>query len=41
MKIIFNSDDALPLKKTLEFCNIMAAVRSVFHEGSKHYPQTF
>ena len=33
MEIKFNSGDYLSLKKTLEFS------RSVFHEGSKYYPQ--
>ena len=33
MKFKFNSDDDLPLKKTLDLCNIIV-VRSVFHEGS-------
>ena len=31
MKIKFNSDDDLPLQKTLELCNIII-VRDVFHE---------
>ena len=31
MKIKFNSDDNLPLKKMLEFCN----------ESNKYYPQVF
>ena len=34
MKIKFNSDDELPLNKTI-------AVRSVFHENNKYYPQVF
>ena len=36
MKIKFNSDDGLPLKKTLELHNMIIVVRAVFHEGSKH-----
>ena len=34
MKIKFNSDDDLPLNKTLEPCNLIIVIRSVFHEGS-------
>ena len=37
MKIKFNSDDDLPLKKTLKLYN-MVVVRSVFHEDNKYYP---
>ena len=40
MKIRFSSDDDLPLKKsTLELHNI--AIRSVFDESNKYYPQMF
>ena len=39
MKIRFNSDDYLPLKKTLELHNMVKVVRSVFPEGNKYYPQ--
>ena len=35
MKIRFNSDDDLPLNKTLQFYDIIIFARSVFHEGSK------
>ena len=41
MKIKFNSDDDLPLKKTLEPCNMIALVRSVFHEDKKYCLQVF
>ena len=42
MKIKFNSDDDLPLSKTLELdINMVIAVRPVFHDGNKHYPQDF
>ena len=41
VKIKFNSDDDLPLKRTLEFHNIIILVRSVFHEGNKYYQQFF
>ena len=39
MKI--NSDDNLPLKKTLELYNLIIIARFVFYEGNKHYPQVF
>ena len=39
MKIKFNSDDNLPLKKTLVFHNIMTVVTSIFHEGNRYYQQ--
>ena len=39
MKIKFNSDDDLPLKKTLELYNMAIIVRSIFHEDKKHYSQ--
>ena len=38
MKIIFNSDDDLPSKKTLQLYNMIIVVRSIFHEGNKYYP---
>ena len=41
MKIKLNSDDDLALKKRLKLCNMITVVRSVFHEGNKHYPQVF
>ena len=41
MKIRFNSDDDLPLKKTLKLYNMTILVRSVFHEDNKYYPQAF
>ena len=36
MIIKFNSDDKLPLNKTIEF-----PTRAVFHENNKYYPQGF
>ena len=39
MKIRFNSNDDLPLKRALELYNIMKIVRPIFHDGSKYYPQ--
>ena len=37
--IKFNSDDDLPLKKTIELHNMVVVVRSVFHEDNKCYLQ--
>ena len=39
MKMMFNLDDDLPLKKTLELRNMVIVVWSVLHEGNKYYPQ--
>ena len=39
MEIKFNSDDDLPLKKTLELYNMVIIVRSIFHEDKKYYSQ--
>ena len=39
MKIKFNSDDELPLNKTIESPTITIAVRAVFQENNKNYPQ--
>ena len=41
MKIKFNSDDNLPLNKTLELHNLTIVVRPVFQEDSKYYPHFF
>ena len=41
MKIKFNSDDDLPLNKTLEFHKIIIVVRAVFHENNNNFPQVF
>ena len=41
MEIKFNSDDDLPLNKTLELRNMIIIFRSVFHEGNKYCPQVF
>ena len=38
MKIKFDLDDDLPLKKMLELHNMTVVVRSVFREGNKYYP---
>ena len=40
MKIKFNSDDDLPLKKLLKFHLMTITIRSVFEDG-KLYPQVF
>ena len=39
MKIKFNSDDNLPLKKPLKFHLMTITIRSVFEEDGKLYPQ--
>ena len=41
MKIKFNSDDYLPLKKPLKFHAMTIIIRSVFEEGGKFYSQGF
>ena len=41
MKIKFDSDDGLPLNKTVEIPTITIVVRAIFLENSKYYSQTF
>ena len=41
MKIKFNSDDNLPLNKIIELPIMAIAVRTVFLESNKYYPQIF
>ena len=41
MKIKFNSDDELPLNKTIEIPVMIIVVRASFHENKKYYPQDF
>ena len=41
MKIKFNSDNNLPLNKTLKFHNMAIVIRSVFEEDGKFYPQVY
>ena len=41
MKIKFNSDDKLPLKKTREIPIMTIVVRTVFIENNKYYRQIF
>ena len=40
MKIKFNSDDDLPLNKSLKFHSMTIVIKSVFEDG-KLYPQFF
>ena len=40
MKIKFNSDDKLPLNKTIEIPSMTIVVRAIFLENNKH-PQVF
>ena len=40
MKIKFNSDDKLPLNKTLKLHNLTTVVTTVFQED-KYYPKDF
>ena len=37
----FNSDDELPLNKTIEILDMIIVVTAVFLENNKYYPQTF
>ena len=41
MKIRFNSDDDLPLNKSLKFYLMTEIIRRVFSEDGKLYPQLF
>ena len=41
MKIEFNSDDDLPLNKSLKFRLMTITIRHVFEEDGKFYPQVF
>ena len=41
MKIKFDSDDNLPLNKTIEIPIVAIVVRAVFYENNKYYPQLF
>ena len=41
MKIKFNSDDELSLKKSIEIPATAIVVRVVFHKNDKYYPQLF
>ena len=41
MKIKFNSDDDLPINKSLKFHLMSITIRNVFEEDGKLYPQVF
>ena len=41
MKIKFNSDDELPLNKTIEIPTMIIIVRAIFYENNKYNPQVF
>ena len=41
MKIRFNSDDELPLNKTIEIPTMTIVIRASFHENNIYYPQVF
>ena len=41
LKIKFDSDDELPLNKTVEIPIMAIVVRAVFLENNKYYPQVF
>ena len=41
IKIRFNSDDSLPLNKTLKPHNMTIVIRSVFEEHGKCYPEVY
>ena len=41
MIVKFDSNDELPLNKTMEIYNVTIVVRSTFHENNKYYPQVF
>ena len=39
MKTKFDSDDNLPLNKTIEIHIVTVVIRAAFHENNKHYSQ--
>ena len=41
MKIKFNTDDDLPLNKSLKFHLMTITIRHAFEEDGKFYPQVF
>ena len=41
MTIKFDTDDNLPLNKTLKLYNTTTVIRSVFEEHDKFYPQVY
>ena len=41
MKIKFNSDDELPLNKTIEIPSMIIVFEAVFYGNKEQYPQVF
>ena len=41
IKIKFNSDDELPINNTIEISSMAVAIRAIFVENNKYYPQVF
>ena len=41
MRINFETNDNLPLNKIIKIPIIIIAVKAVFHENNKYYPQVF
>ena len=41
MKMKFDSDDELPLNKTIDIPSMIIVVRAVINENNKYYPQVF
>ena len=41
MKIKFNLDDKLPLKRTIEIPSMIIVVRAAFYENNRYNPQVF
>ena len=41
MKSKFDSDDELPLNKTIDIPSMIIVVRAVINENNKYYPQVF
>ena len=41
MRIKFDTDDKLPVNKTIKIPIITILIRTVFHENNKYYPQVF
>ena len=41
MKIKIDSDDKLPLNKTIESLVMVIVVRAIFYENNKYLPQVF
>ena len=41
MKIRLNSDDDIPLNKVLNFSALTMAIRSIFENDGKYYPQIY